>query len=117
MDIFVGQMEEVIERFAKLQEDIERKRAHLETVTGFEMYKKSHEIKLRHPVIGILIDVYTAADGDKSKVKVECKERKPYLQIRMSGITSVELTKNVEALDDYFEEVGDAFEVKVPRLV
>ena len=35
----------------------------------------------------------------------------------MSGITSVELTKNVEALDDYFEEVGDAFEVKVPRLV
>ena len=117
MDTFVGQMEEVIERFAKLQEDIERKRVHLETVTGFEMYKKSHEIKLRHPVLGILIDVYTAADGDKSKVKVECKERKPYLQIRMSGITSVELTKNVEALDDYFEEVGDAFEVKVPRLV
>ena len=80
IDRFADQVEEVIERMARLTDDIERKRLHLDQVTKFDWYK-SYGTKVRQPVYGILLQLYAAADGDMSKVKVEFKEKKPFIKI------------------------------------
>ena len=54
---------------------------------------------------------------DGSKVKIDCKEKKPFIVIQCGTVKSTEMAKNIDALTDYLDEIGDAFEDKVPRLL
>jgi hypothetical protein len=63
VDNFIDETEDVIERFAKLTDDIEKKRLKLDTLTGFPK-----DSGLKKSVIGILLLMFAAANGDKSKV-------------------------------------------------
>lgn len=63
VDKFVGETEDVIERFAKLTDDIEKKRLRLDTLTGFPK-----DSGLKKSVTGILLLMFAAANGDLSKI-------------------------------------------------
>lgn len=56
VDRFCDQVEEVVERFAKLTDDIERKKNYLEDITGFDYWvKRWTKIQLRHPILGMML--------------------------------------------------------------
>lgn len=50
-------------------------------------------------------------------MKVDVKEKKPFLKISLHGVTAEGIDRQIDALEDYFDEIGDAFEEKVPRLL
>lgn len=116
IDRFADQVEEVIERMARLTDDIDRKRATLEHLTHFDYYK-SHGIKIRHIVYGILLQLFSIADGDLSKVKIDFKDKKPFIKISLHGITAEGADKLIEALEDYINEIVECMEEKMPRII
>ena len=59
----------------------------------------------------------TAAAVDGSKVKVDCTDKKPFIVIKCGSVKSTDMVKNIDALSDYLDEIGDAFEDKVPKLL
>ena len=86
VDKYIEQMEEVIERFAKLTEDIEKKRHRFDSLTGFDAYRV-YGTRIRHSTIGMLLQMYSAANGDRSKVDIGIKEQKPFIKFGMKGLT------------------------------
>ena len=111
----------MVERFAKLTDDIEAKRHKFEQTTGFDAVRKTQppvNITLRQPLIGMLLEIFSAANGDMSKAKVQFKEKKPLIRIALNGGVTVEgVDKQIEALDAYLDELCDCLEEKLPRLL
>lgn len=85
VDRFVDQVEEIIERFGKLTDDIERKREKLLHLTDFDIYRPE-QVRLKYAVVGMLLQFFSLANGDLSKVKVELKEKKPFLKLKLNGV-------------------------------
>lgn len=116
VDRFADQVEEVIERMARMTDDIERKRSLIDSLTHFDWYK-AYGIKLRQPVYSILLTFLAAADGDLSKVKVDFIEKKPFIKISLNGLTVEGADKYIQALEDYICELVDCLEDKMPKVL
>jgi hypothetical protein len=57
------------------------------------------------------------ADGDLTKVKVDFKEKKPFIKISLNGLTVDGADKYIEALEDYIDELVECLEEKMPRVL
>jgi hypothetical protein len=110
VDKFIDETEDVIERFAKLTDDIEKKRLRLDSVTGFPK-----DSGLKKSVIGILLFLYAAAAGDKTKVKIEISPKK--IKIKVAGVNIHKVDDYIDAIDDYFDEIVECFESKIPKII
>ncbi|TNV79402.1 hypothetical protein FGO68_gene4178 [Halteria grandinella] len=86
VDRLADQVEEVVERMARMTDDIDRKRARIDSLTQFDWYK-AYGVKLRQPVYAILLTFLAVANGDLSKVKVDFKEKKPFIKISLNGLS------------------------------
>ena len=113
IDKFVDQGTDVIERFARLTEEIERKRNAIDNVTGFVAYKKEGA-KLRHAFLGVILEIYSLSNGDTSKVKIVTNAKKPLIKITLNGVTGNDVEKHIKAFEDYIDEITDCVEVKMP---
>lgn len=65
----------------------------------------------------MLLQIFSAANGDLSKAKVEFKEKKPLIKISLNGVTVDGVEKQIEALDDYLDEICDCLDEKLPKLL
>jgi hypothetical protein len=101
---------------ARLTDDIDRKRGRIDSLTQFDWYK-AYGIKLRQPFYGILLQLYSVANGDPSKVKIDFKEKKPFLKISLHGLSVEGADKYFEAFEDYVDELVDCLEDKMPRVL
>ncbi len=61
------------------------KRREIDLSSGFDWYKM-YGTTMRHSVVGILLQYYSLANGDKSKVKIETPPWRPYIRIILNGI-------------------------------
>lgn len=112
IDNFVDETEDVIERFAKLTDDIEKKRLKLDKLTGFP-----RDSGLRKSVLAILLLFLAAANGDKSKVKIELAMVQPFIKIKLHGVSIPHGDDYLEAIDDYLDEVAECVEKKIPKVL
>jgi len=119
VDRFNDKLEDVIERFGKLTDDIERKRKRLDDLSGFSWGGKVRygDGGIKKSVIGILLQFFAVGQGDLSKVKVSVIERKPFIKLSLNGLTVQQADKQIEAFEDYIDEINDCFEEKMPRIV
>jgi hypothetical protein len=70
-------------------------------------------------MIGILFECYAIVNGDASKVNLQFLEKKPYAKLSLGkGFPSIkELDSQLIALTEYFEEIGDTFEERMPAIL
>ena len=114
VDKFVDQFEEVIDRFDAVTDLLAKKKKGLDDVTGFWRIRG---VRLKHSVLGIILQCFALANGDIDKVKIELRERKPLIKISLHGVTSSDLDSYLGAFDDYLDAIEDAIETKIPRIL
>lgn len=119
LDRFNDKVEDVIERFGRIQDDVERKRRRLDDVSGFTWSGKGRfgDGGLKKSIYGILLQFAAVAQGDVTKIKFDVIERKPFLKISLHGLTLAEADKQIEAIMDYFDEIAECFTEKMPKIV
>lgn len=119
LDRFNDKVEDVIERFGRLQDDVERKRRRLDDLSGFSWTSKSYygDGGLKKSIYGILLQFAAVSQGDISKIKFDVIERKPFLKISLHGLTLANADKQIEAIEEYFDEIAECFTEKMPKIV
>ena len=119
VDAYVAEVESTIERFAKVYEDIEGKKKHLVSVTGFEPphWSKEAPPHLKEPVIGMILQLFALARGDPHKVSVSIIEKKPFVKLAYLGVTEDGIEGQTHALEAYIEAVDDACKEKLPEIL
>jgi hypothetical protein len=71
---------------------------------------------MRHSIIGILLQYYSLANGDMSKVKIETPSWRPYIIVILNGVYSTEIEAQRKAFNEYLEEVCNVAEERLPRV-
>lgn len=61
--------------------------------------------------------MFAVANGDLSKVKFDTTPRKPYIKISLHGLSSGDVDKYIGAFEDYIDELAEAVETKIPRIL
>lgn len=114
MDRFVDQFEEVIDRFDAITEILAKRKKGLDDVTGFWRIRGA---RLKHSVLGILLQCFALANGDMNKVKIQIKDKNPIMKISLNGVSSTDLDSYLSAFDDYLDSIENAVEHKIPRIL
>ena len=117
IDAFNNQIEEILEKFAALTDDLDKRRRDLSNYTGFGWHGKHGDGGLKKGIIGIILQFFSLASGDISKVKIDIVPKKPYLKIKLHGIKLDTAEKQVDCIAEYLEAIGDCFEEKIPALI
>ena len=88
VDRFNNQVEEVIEKFAAIYDDIERKKATLLSLTAFDYVNYPESDKnIKNITVAMLLQFFAVANGDLSKIKIDVVDRKPFLKISLQGLS------------------------------
>lgn len=116
MDTFIDQLNDVIRRFGQLTDDVESKRREIDSVSGFSGYRV-YGTTMRHSLVGILLQYFSLANGDKSKVKIDTLEWKPYIKISLNGISFQDADRQMKAFENYLTAISDVGEEKLPQVL
>ena len=76
VDRLVDQFEEVINRFAEVTDLLDDRKQRLDDITRFWTIRGA---RLKHSVLGILLQCFALANGDMSKVSIDVIERAPII--------------------------------------
>jgi len=114
IDAFSGRVTDVIERFASIADDLKKRRVRLEDLTGFNRAGiKTADRTLNNAVLGMLLQFFAVCNGSYEKIVVTFKERRPYIDIKVNGLSLSNAEDQIQALVDYIETLHESVE-KLP---
>ncbi|TNV77018.1 hypothetical protein FGO68_gene9334 [Halteria grandinella] len=115
IDKYIRLTKETYQRMLDLTDSLDKNREKLEIITGFDQHMVN-QVKLRQLAYAILLRLFSAADGNLSKVKVETRKEKPFLRITLTNLSTdvndfigdsenCQLTDYIQVLEDYINEI------------
>ena len=112
VDAFIEQSDVVIKDISDLTDALDDSKKKLNDLTGFW---KVRDPKLKHIVIGMLLQILAVANGDISKLKVEIIDKEPFIKISLHGLSSKDCLEYIKAYEDFIERVWHAVANQIPR--
>lgn len=114
VDAFVSKVNELLKDFRKILQPLEERNHKMMRLTGF---KHVHHATIKHALVGMFLSFGQAVSGDLTKLKIEIKDKSPYIKAKIAGVSTKDLEEAYEEFEKYAEEVEEILMEKLPKMV
>lgn len=117
VDSVVDQVVKVLDDFYYITFGLYKKKHELSDLVDLKWNGKYGDGALKKAVLGILLQFFSVANGDLTKVKIAATHKKPYLKVTINGLALDKAAKQIDTMGEFIEEIFEAVLEKLPKLI
>lgn len=117
LDAFIAKVTDIVNRFADLTDDIEKKQNHMYNLYDFVYVNRKADRTLRIAFLSVNILFISTANGDMSKVKIDVIDKEPYFKIAVNNLGLDKADDYIKAFEDCVTTTVHAVTDKMPKLL